>query len=162
MPLDCIHNSPSSGYISILYCSLHLNEIVEGLYFYFSLSVCLCVCVCVCKQNSSRTNAPIWMRFSLNSCLLHWLGPYRNWWPWLKSLKSRSKTWRCLRSLNASCFLYFVSNIYITTKFAHMHLIWTPLNAPFIFWIHNLTNFWFFGQIFNVRREIWKWNPQSL
>ena len=27
---------------------LHLNEIVEGLYFYFSLSVCVCVCVYVC------------------------------------------------------------------------------------------------------------------
>ena len=61
---------------------LHLHEIVEGLYFYFSLSVCLCEC----EQNSSRTNAPIWMRFSLNSCLLHWLGPYWNWWPWVKGL----------------------------------------------------------------------------
>ena len=37
--------------------------------------VCVCLCVCVCEQNSSRTNAPIWMRFSLNSCFLHWLGP---------------------------------------------------------------------------------------
>ena len=27
--------------------SLHLHEIVEGLYFYLSLSVCVCVCVCV-------------------------------------------------------------------------------------------------------------------
>ena len=37
------------------------------------LSVCVCVCVCVrlfsCEQNSSRTNAPIWTRFSLNGCL---------------------------------------------------------------------------------------------
>ena len=64
--------------------SLHLHVFVEGLYFYFSLSVCLSVCVCVCEQNSSRTNAPIWMRFSLNSCLLHWLKPYWNWWPWVK------------------------------------------------------------------------------
>ena len=46
--------------------------------------VCVFVCVCVCEQNSSRTKAPIWMRFSLNSCLLHWLGPYWNWWPWVK------------------------------------------------------------------------------
>ena len=49
----------------------------------FSLQfVCVCVClsVCVsgnsCEQNSSRTNAPIWMRFSLNGCFLHWLEPY--------------------------------------------------------------------------------------
>ena len=48
------------------------------------LCVCLFVCVCVCEQNSSRTNAPIWMRFSLNICLLHWLGPYWNWWPLVK------------------------------------------------------------------------------
>ena len=27
---------------------LHLNEIMEGLYFYFSLHVCVRVCVCVC------------------------------------------------------------------------------------------------------------------
>ena len=63
---------------------LHLNEIVEVLYFHCSLSVCLCVNVCVsvcvsensCEQNSSWTDAPIWMRFSLNGCLLHWLKPY--------------------------------------------------------------------------------------
>ena len=43
------------------------------------LSVCLSVCLCVrhsCEQNSSRTNAPIWMRFSLNGCLQHWLETY--------------------------------------------------------------------------------------
>ena len=58
----------------------------------FSLQfVCVCVCVCVClcvrnscEQNSSRTDAPIWMWFSLNGCLPHWLGPYWNWWPWVK------------------------------------------------------------------------------
>ena len=38
------------------------------------VSVCLSVCVCVCvwlfscEQNSSRTDAPIWTRFSLNGC----------------------------------------------------------------------------------------------
>ena len=68
---------------------LHLHEIVEGLYFHCSLSVCLCVCVSVCvrnscEQNSSRTDAPIWTQFSLNGCLQHWLGPYWNWWPWVK------------------------------------------------------------------------------
>ena len=51
---------------------------------YIFTSVCLCVCVCVClfvclsvclcvrnscEQNSSRTDAPIWTRFSLNGCL---------------------------------------------------------------------------------------------
>ena len=52
------------------------------------VSVYVCVCVCVrlfsCEQNSSRTNAPIWMQFLLNSCLWQWLGPYWNWWPWVK------------------------------------------------------------------------------
>ena len=40
------------------------------------LSVCLFVCVSSssCEQNSSRTDAPIWMLVSLNGCLLHWLG----------------------------------------------------------------------------------------
>ena len=40
--------------------------------------VCPCVCVCVCvsvsEQNSSRTDAPILTRFSLNGCLPYWLG----------------------------------------------------------------------------------------
>ena len=52
------------------------------------LSVCVFVCVCVSdvfkKQNSSRTDEPIWTRFSLNGCLSHWLEPYWNWWPWVK------------------------------------------------------------------------------
>ena len=57
---------------------------------YIFTSVCLCVCVCVCmssyscEQNSSRTSAPIWTQFSLNGCFLQWLGPYWNWWPWVK------------------------------------------------------------------------------
>ena len=66
---------------------LHLHEILEGLYFHCSLSVCLCVCLCVrisCEQNSIQTDVPIWTRFSLNGCLLHWLKPYWNWWPWVK------------------------------------------------------------------------------
>ena len=50
------------------------------------LSVCVCVCVRLfsCEQNSSRTDTPIWTRFSLNGCLAHWLEPYWNWWPWVK------------------------------------------------------------------------------
>ena len=54
------------------------------------VSVCLCVCVCVCvsgtscEQNSSRTDPPIWTRFSLNGCFPHWLRPYWIWWPWVK------------------------------------------------------------------------------
>ena len=56
--------------------------------FHSSLSVCVSVCLWVClnacKQNSSWTDAPIWTRFSLNACLLHWLKPYWNWWPWVK------------------------------------------------------------------------------
>ena len=34
--------------ISSIDVSLHLHEIVEGLYFHCSLSVCLCVCLSVC------------------------------------------------------------------------------------------------------------------
>ena len=44
-----------------------------------SSQLCLSVCMCVwisCEQNSSRTDAPIWTRFSLNGCLPHWLKPY--------------------------------------------------------------------------------------
>ena len=46
--------------------------------------VCLSVCVCVCEQSSRQTNGPILMRFLLNSCLLHWLGFYWIWLPWVK------------------------------------------------------------------------------
>ena len=42
----------------------------RGLYFHFCLSVCP---MFSCEQNSSRTDEPIWMRFSLNGCFLHWL-----------------------------------------------------------------------------------------
>ena len=42
------------------------------------VSVCVCdgVCACLmfpCEQYSSRTDVPIWTRFSLNCCLPHWL-----------------------------------------------------------------------------------------
>ena len=44
------------------------------------LSVCGCICVCVsdpaCEQNYSQMDALIKTRFLLNSCLVHWLGPY--------------------------------------------------------------------------------------
>ena len=49
---------------------------MEGLYFHCSLSVCVCVCVSVSEQNSSRTGASIWTRFSLNICLFNWLKPF--------------------------------------------------------------------------------------
>ena len=55
-----------------------------------SWSVCVCVCVCLCvrhnffEQNSIQKDAPIWTRFSLNCCFLHWLKPYRIWWPCVK------------------------------------------------------------------------------
>ena len=42
--------------------------------------VCVCLsvssCVSVGEQNSSRTDEPIWTRFSLKGCLLRWLKPY--------------------------------------------------------------------------------------
>ena len=46
--------------------------------------VYLSVGVYVNEQNSSRTDASILTQFSLNGCFLHWLGPYWNWWPWVK------------------------------------------------------------------------------
>ena len=44
----------------------------------------MCVCVSVCEQYADRTDTPILMRSSLNSCLSHTLEPYWNWWPWVK------------------------------------------------------------------------------
>ena len=67
-----------------MYIFLHLHKIVEGLYFHCSLCVCEWVSLSVSEQNSSPTEPPIWTRFSLNGCLAHWLGPYWNWWPWVK------------------------------------------------------------------------------
>ena len=84
----------------------------------FSLQfVCVSVCVCVRPdmlvnkipaekmhqfgRNSSRTDAPIWTRFSLNGCLLHWLRSreallrsYRNWWPLQCLLSTKVSTGR--------------------------------------------------------------------
>ena len=59
----------------------------------FSLQfVCLCVSVCVCdspcEQNSSRTDASIYTRFSLNVCFTHWLEPNWNWWLWVTVAKN--------------------------------------------------------------------------
>ena len=36
----------------------------------------VCVSDSACEQISSRTDAPIWTRFSQNGCLAHWLEPY--------------------------------------------------------------------------------------
>ena len=49
------------------------------------LSVCVYMCVCLCEHKSSRTDAWIWTRFSLNGCLPYWLEPFWNWWPLVKS-----------------------------------------------------------------------------
>ena len=62
----------------------HLHEIVEGLYYHCSLFVCVCMSGSTCEQKSSQTDAPIWTRFLLNDCFLHWLGPCWNWWPCVK------------------------------------------------------------------------------
>ena len=69
-----------------------------GVIFHCSLSVCVCVCVCVsvcecvnvclsgsaCEKNSSRTDGPIWTRFSLHGYLPHCLKPYWKLLPWVK------------------------------------------------------------------------------
>ena len=50
-------------------------------YIFTAVFLWVCVCVCLsgsaCEQNSSRTDEPIWTRFSLdlNVCLPHWLDP---------------------------------------------------------------------------------------
>ena len=52
---------------------------------YIFIEICLCVCSSYCvfasDLNTSPTEAQIWTRFS------HWLGPYWNWWPWVKPWK---------------------------------------------------------------------------
>ena len=69
------------GLYSVQYYHYHYTSTKSWRGYIFT-SVCLCVCVSVCvsnsacEQNSSRTDAPIWTRFSLNGCLAHWLGPY--------------------------------------------------------------------------------------
>ena len=81
---NAITQTLSINDIYIQIYSLHLHEIVEGLYFHCSLSVCEWVSLSVSEQNSNRTEASIWTRFSLNGCLQYWLKPYWNWWPWVK------------------------------------------------------------------------------
>ena len=105
--------------LSFVYCDLaRLISIINMIHYtstkswrgYTLTAICLCVCVCVsvcmslCEQNSNRTNRLIWTRFSLNSCLLHWLGPYWNWWPCVKGqghcdCKCTSKWWKNIASL---------------------------------------------------------------
>ena len=53
---------------------LDIHEIVDGVKFHCSVSVCVRVCLSVNEQNSRQTDAPIWTRYSLNCCLLYWLG----------------------------------------------------------------------------------------
>ena len=89
-------NSPSivqGGCFSELFLSVCLFVCLSSFYTstkswrgYIFTAVCLCVCLSrnSCERNSSRTDAPIWTRFSLNGCFYHWLGPYWIWWPWVK------------------------------------------------------------------------------
>ena len=69
--------------IGLLLIWLNLYEIVKGLYFHCSLSMCVFVILSlsVSEQNSSRRDAPIRTRFSLNGCLPLCLEPY--WCRWL-------------------------------------------------------------------------------
>ena len=71
--------------LNLFYTSTNRGGFIFSLQF-VCVSVCLSVCVSgySCEQNSSRTDTLIWTRFSLNGCLHHWLGPYWNWWPWIK------------------------------------------------------------------------------
>ena len=56
---------------------------MEGL---FSLQfVCVSVCpALLLNKIPANWNAPIWMRFSVNGCLSHWLWSYWDWLPWVK------------------------------------------------------------------------------
>ena len=78
-----------------------------------------CVCVSVSEQNSSRTEAPIWTRFLLNGCLLHWLGPYWNWWHWVKS-QGQSDTISIF--FFTILFLLIYTCIYITVDLSYLVL----------------------------------------
>ena len=54
-------------------CLLHLQEIVEGIYFHCSLSVCLCVCEClsVCPEILvNKIPAERMHRFGRGFCLM--------------------------------------------------------------------------------------------
>ena len=107
--------------VTILLSFLHVHEIVELLYFLCTLSVCLSVslCVCVsdsaCEQYSSRTDAPIWTRFSLNGCLAHWLGPYWNWWPWVKGQDHSG----------VISIFFFISISYIPNYISQLSYVWS-------------------------------------
>ena len=91
----CIRNQPMFHTLpNSEKCPIHKNKQKVVLFYYTSTkswrgyiftAVCLCVCVSVClcvcvsgtycEQNSSRTDAQIWTRFSLNGCFPHWLAP---------------------------------------------------------------------------------------
>ena len=64
--------------------------------------VCLSVCLCVSvsERNSSRTGALIWMRFMLHDWLLLWLGPYWNWWPFVKGQGHSNLKHACKQSVD--------------------------------------------------------------
>ena len=59
-------------------------------YIFTVLCLCVCVSVCLCVRlclwtKFQLTDTPIWTAIFANNCLPHWLKPYWNWWPWVKS-----------------------------------------------------------------------------
>ena len=104
-----------SSYLDIHFIIIPLKK---GIMFFTYITRFVCLCVQFsCEQNSSRTDAPIWTRFSLNGCFLHWLGPYWIWWPWLKGQRSQ---WR-----NTHFFIHnslLTSLLYISALFCLIRL----------------------------------------
>ena len=85
-------NQQEWSLVSIQFSSV-ISWVIFSLQFvYVCVSVCLSVvCLSVSEQNCSRTAAPIWTRFSLDGCLLHWLEPFQNWWVMTFAWRSRSQ-----------------------------------------------------------------------
>ena len=112
---------------------------------YVCVCVCMyvCVCLCVCVSDclsvnkvSSEQMHGFWMWLFLNSCLLHWLGPYWIWRPCLKGLghcdlkcvfrlndeKNRQKfkcvyLWLFFLYPDAACYFW---QLCIYTKYIHI------------------------------------------
>ena len=94
VPLDGLSGLPEIMGPSYKYWTLQKDPFIDLfllLSFYTStkswrgyIFITVCTCVRVSESVCQWTKAPIWTRFSLNGCLRHWLGPYWNWWPWVK------------------------------------------------------------------------------
>ena len=116
-------------------------------YIFIAVRLCVCVCVCesvalcVCQWTNFQPNcAPIWTRFLLDGCLLHWLEPYWNWWLWLK-VKMTVMQYRVFLPNSLLIFLLCISTLLCSIVDSHQNLIkikWVMISL----WCHFFqTNF---------------------